>query len=149
VARPVATPPSKSTSALAPRSAERCTAVRECLKTRCRAYGSKIKKILAGHNILKPRTFLQSRTLPRTALKNQDCPANPGRMVRVTIQYTDTLLSSLHCHCLVAVFQWQTFPSSGFLNCPQPQRRTSHNKCTAVLCKHSCLRSRYLATAVV
>jgi hypothetical protein len=71
VARPVATPPSKSTSALAPRSAERCTAVRECLKMLCQVYRSKIKKkILASHKILKPRTFL----LPRTALKNQDCP---------------------------------------------------------------------------
>jgi hypothetical protein len=57
VARPVATLPSKSTSALAPRWAERCTAVRECLKTRCRAYRSKIKKILASHKILKPRTY--------------------------------------------------------------------------------------------
>jgi hypothetical protein len=62
-------------SALAPRSAERCTAIRECLKTQRRAYRPKIKKILASHKILKPRTALKTRTVR----------ANPGHMVSPTV----------------------------------------------------------------
>jgi hypothetical protein len=57
-------------SALAPRLAERCMAVKEYLKMRFEHIGLKLKKYSPVIKFSNPRTFLQ----PWTALKNQDCP---------------------------------------------------------------------------